>query len=100
MRSATVTSGVASFSTKRWSRPTHATGVSSPAVASRSRANFEIGRKGESLISLPATIGIVSSSSVVSDRRMRDFAWPRSPSRMKLCRESSAFTICGITVSS
>src|SRR5208283_5277081 len=33
-------------------------------------------------------------------RRMRLLAWPRKPSRMKLCRERTAFTICGTTVSS
>ena len=100
MRSATVTSGVASFSTYRWSRDTQVTGVSSPPSASRSRANLEIGRKGESFTSLPATIGSTSSSSDVRARRMRDFACPRRPSRMKLCRERSALTICGTTVSS
>ena len=47
---------------------------------------FEIGANGLSLTSLPATIGIASSSSVTSARRMRDFACPRRPSRMKLCR--------------
>ena len=36
--SAIVTSGVASFSTKRASRPTHAIGVSSPASWMRLRA--------------------------------------------------------------
>ena len=41
-----------------------------------------------------------SSSSAVSARRMRLFACPRSPSRIKFCRDSTAFTICGTTVSS
>ena len=41
--------------------------------ASSSRAYLEIGAKGSSLTSLPATIGIRSSSSVVSSRRMRLF---------------------------
>ena len=41
-----------------------------------------------------------SSSSAVSDRRMRLFACPRSPSRMKFCRDSTALTIWGTTVSS
>jgi len=51
------------------------------------RANFEIGANGLSLISLPAMTGMTSSRSVASARRMRDFAWPRRPSRMKLWRE-------------
>jgi hypothetical protein len=91
---------VASFSTNRLSRPTQATGVSSPASSMMPRAYFEIGANGLSLTSLPATIGIDSSSRVVSARRMRDFAWPRRPSRMKLCRDRIALTICGMTVSS
>ena len=37
---------------------------------------------------------------MVSARRIRDFACPRRPSRIKLCRESTAFTSCGTTVSS
>ena len=74
--------------------------MSSPASAISPLANFEMGRNGLSFTSLPATIGIASSSRVTSDRRMRDLACPRSPSRMKLCFESRALTICGITVSS
>ena len=31
---------------------------------------------------------------------MRVLACPRSPSKMKLCRDSTALTICGTTVSS
>ena len=45
-------------------------------------------------------VGHCGSSSAVSARRMRLFACPRSPSRMKLCRDRIAFTICGTTVSS
>ena len=45
-------------------------------------------------------IAIRSSSSAVSARRIRLFACPRSPSRIKFCFDSTAFTICGITVSS
>ena len=37
---------------------------------------------------------------VVSARRMRDLACPRSPSRMKLCLLRTALTIWGTTVSS
>ena len=57
MMSAMVTSGVASFSTYRCSRPTHAMGVSSPPSSISCRAYLEIGANGLSLISLPATIG-------------------------------------------
>src|ERR1700730_3952231 len=44
--------------------------------------------------------GICGSSSVVRARRMRLFACPRNPRRIKLWRERIAFTICGTTVSS
>src|SRR6266404_7400230 len=44
--------------------------------------------------------GISGSSSAVSARRIRLFACPRNPRRIKLCRERIAFTICGTTVSS
>ena len=39
-------------------------------------------RTGSSLISLPATMGIHSSSRPVSERIMRVLAWPRSPRKM------------------
>ena len=48
--------------------------VSSPRSATSTRACCEIGWYGSSLISLPATIGIHSSSSSVSERIMRVFA--------------------------
>ena len=70
MMSATVTSGVASFSTYRSSGVTQSIGVSSPRSAINSRAYFEIGANGLSFTSLPATIGIASSSSVMSERRI------------------------------
>ena len=38
--------------------------------------------------------------SVTSARSSRVLAWPRRPSRMKWCRESSALTSWGTTVSS
>src|SRR2546422_11353170 len=60
----------------------------------------QIGRKGLSLISQPATTGISASKNCTRPRRMRLFAWPRRPSRMKLCRARIAFTTCGMTVSS
>src|SRR5215469_11385559 len=44
--------------------------------------------------------GICGSSRPVNARRMRLFACPRSPRRMKLCRERIALMICGTTVSS
>src|SRR2546427_3116248 len=71
LMSAMVTSGVASFSTKRDSRGSHAIGVPAPCSATSSRPNFEIGANGLSFTSLPARIGISSSSSVTSWRRMR-----------------------------
>ena len=55
---------------------------------------------GSSLISLPATIGIHSSSRPTSARMMRVFAWPRSPRKMMSWPASSAFASCGMTVSS
>ena len=55
---------------------------------------------GSSFTSLPATMGMRSSSSEVSARRIRVLAWPRSPSRMKSCRASSALTMRGTMVSS
>src|SRR5579863_3685800 len=44
--------------------------------------------------------GICGSSKVVRARKMRLLAWPRSPSKIKLCRERIALMICGTTVSS
>ena len=55
---------------------------------------------GSSLISLPATIGIHSSSRPVSERIMRVLAWPRSPRKITSWPASSAFSSCGITVCS
>src|SRR6266511_273170 len=66
MISAIVTSGVASFSTNRTSRGSQAIGVPSPRSPISSRPYFEIGSKGSSLTSLPAMMGISSSSSVTS----------------------------------
>jgi hypothetical protein len=100
MRSAIEVSGVASFSPKRRSRCTHSIGVSSPRSATSTRACEEIGWYGSSLISLPATIGSHSSSKFTSDRMMRVFACPRSPSRMMSWLASNAFASCGRTVSS
>ncbi len=100
MMSAIVTSGVASFSTKRDSRGSQAMGVCAPCSVTSSRPNFEIGANGLSFTSLPARIGISSSSSVTSWRRMRLFACPRRPSRMKLWRDRTAFTSWGMTESS
>ena len=58
------------------------------------------GAYGSSLISLPATIGIHSSSRLMSERIMRVFAWPRSPRKITSWPASSAFSSCGSTVSS
>ena len=68
------------------------------ALGTASVAWREIGAYGSSLISEPATIGIHSSSSSVSERIMRVFAWPRRPSRMKSCRARIAFCSDGNTV--
>ena len=71
------------------------------AVVQRGRGrSCDTGWYGSSLISEPATIGSHSSSSSVSDRIMRVFAWPRSPRKMMSCPASSAFSSCGMTVSS
>ena len=45
----------------------------------------EIGSNGFSGISMPSSTGVHSSSSETNERRMRDFAWPRSPSRIRSC---------------
>jgi hypothetical protein len=55
----------------------------------------EIGANGSSLISEPASTGIHSSSSEVSERMMRVLAWPRSPSRTMSCPARMAFSSCG-----
>ena len=55
---------------------------SSPISSTRSRACFDTGSYGSSLISLPAMIGIHSSSSPVSERIMRVLACPRSPRKI------------------
>ena len=100
MRSEIDVSGVASFSPNRSLRCTHAMGVLSPSAANKSRACRETGLYGSSLISLPATMGIHSSSKSVSERIMRVFACPRSPRNTTSCPASSAFSNCGITVCS
>ena len=87
IRSEMVTSGVASFSPYRRDRPIHSMGVSSPCSDTRSRARRLTGAKGELLISQPAITGRYSSSSEARARRIRVFACPRSPRRMKSCRD-------------
>ncbi len=74
--------------------------MSSPASFRRFFPYLEIGANGLSFTSLPAMMGSAGSSRVVRARRIRDFACPRRPRRMKLCRLRRALTICGITVSS
>src|SRR2546430_4719747 len=59
---------------------------------SRSRQRRQSGAYGLSWISHPATKGRWGSSSVVSACKMRLFACPRSPNRMKLCREDRKST--------
>jgi hypothetical protein len=100
MRSAIDVSGVASFSPNRSSRCTHEIGVSSPWCSTRSRAWRLTGWYGSSLISLPATIGIHSSSRPVSERIMRVLAWPRSPRKITSWPARMAFSSWGSTVCS
>jgi len=85
MMSAIVTSGVASFSTKRDSRGSQAMGVCAPCSVTSSRPNFEIGANGLSFTSLPARIGISSSSSVTSWRRMRALRLPAQAQQDEVC---------------
>src|SRR3990170_147437 len=61
---------------------------------------MQIGPKGLSLISQPATAGISSSRRFTSERITRDFACPRSPRKMMSCPERMAFSRWGTTVSS
>ena len=98
IKSATVTSGVASFSKKRSLRCNHETGVSSPCCATSSLAKIEIGFKGSSLISEPETKGIYSSKSSIILRANRVFACPRSPSKLMLCLDKIARSNSGTTV--
>src|SRR6266581_4732409 len=66
MMSAMVTSGVASFSTKRFSRGIQARGVLSPSAAIFSRQARQMGFRGSSLISQPARTGISGSRRLMS----------------------------------
>ena len=68
-------------------------GVSSPASATICFACALIGANGFSGISAPAITGVHSSSNEVRLRMMRDFACPRSPSRIMSCPERIAFSI-------
>lgn len=52
------------------------------------------------MISEPATTGIASSRRLVSARRIRLFACPRRPRRMRFCLARMALAIWGTTVSS
>ena len=74
IRSATVTSGVASFSKNRSERCSHCIGVESPFSVIKSLAKRERGFKGSSLISEPATTGMYSSSNSIILRAMRVLA--------------------------
>ncbi len=62
IRSATLVSGVASFSAYRSSRCRHSTGRSSPSSAARRFDSWVIGSKGCSPSSAPAITGVHSSS--------------------------------------
>jgi hypothetical protein len=52
------------------------------------------------LISQPPIPGTSGSRSETSERMMRLFAWPRSPSKITSWPEITAFASCGSTVSS
>ena len=64
------------------------------------RAWRDTGWYGSSLISLPAMIGIHSSSRPVNERIIRVLAWPRSPRKITSWPASRAFSSCGRTVCS
>ena len=98
--SAMVTSGVASFSKNLSLRCSHSIGVASPFSAIKSLANLEIGAKGSSLISEPATKGIYSSSNCIIKRASFVLACPLKPNKLILCFDKMALSISGITVSS
>ena len=84
----------------RLARAARRSADASPSGATRARHAAHSGANGSSWISQPGITGIASSSRSVSARRIRLFACPRSPSRMKLWRDRTALTICGTTVSS
>ena len=79
IRSATLTSGVASFSPYLSLRCIQCIGVSSPFSAMRFFAYWGMGCNGSSLISLPGMVGIYSSSNEVICRAILVLAWPRNP---------------------
>lgn len=66
MRSATDTSGVASFSANRCERCTQVMGVLLACVAMRFVAYCEMGCSGSSLSGLPEMMGMYSSSRLMS----------------------------------
>ena len=71
-------------------------------LGERGQAKTRIARQLIELLdaSVPAIAGTAASSSSMSCRAMRVLAWPRSPRRMMSCPESTAFSICGVTVAS
>ena len=98
MRSATLVSGVASFSAYRSSRCRHSTGRSSPSSAARRRDSTVIGSNGCSPSSDPARTGDHSSSRPTRLRRRRVLPWPRSPSSTTSWPASRARSSWGMTV--
>ena len=98
--SAIVTSGVASFSKNLSLRCNHSMGVASPFSFITSLAYLEMGARGSSFISEPATTGIYSSSNCIINLANFVFAWPLSPSKLILCLERIALSNSGITLSS
>ena len=99
-RSATLVSGVASFSVYRSLRWRHATGRPSPEVAARRIDSGVIGEYGCSFSSDPSITGVHSSSRPVNARSSRVLPCPRSPSRTMSWPAMRARSSCGRTVSS
>ena len=100
IRSATLVSGVASFSAYRSSRCRHSTGRSSPSSAARRFDSWVIGSYGCSPSSAPAITGVHSSSRPTIVRSSRVLPWPRSPSSTTSWPAIRARSSCGMTVSS
>ncbi len=100
IKSATETSGVASFSVYLSSLPIQIIGVSSPNSATLSFPKRERGFNGSSLSSDPSITGMNSSNKWIICRAILVFACPLSPNRFILCIDNIALSISGITVSS
>ena len=98
IRSATLVSGVASFSAYRSSRCRHSTGRSSPRSAARRFDSTVIGSNGCSPSSDPAMTGDHSSSRPTRLRSRRVLPCPRSPSSTTSWPASRARSSWGMTL--